>query len=125
MNVWYVRPNLPDQADELLSAFPRLREWESRVRALGHGMRRDISGQDALTIATRTEPVPCNLHQIGADGHKRGDRVSVAADEPVKTSIEGEIVSLSVNHIAIRRQDSQVGEVVVHFPRLGYVVSKA
>ena len=44
---------------------------------------------------------------------------------PVKTAIEGEIVSLSVNHIAIRRQDSQVGEVVVHFPRLSYIVSNA
>ena len=125
MNVWYVRSNLPDQADELLSAFPRLGEWESRVRALGHGMRRDISGQDALTIAIRTEPVSRGLCQIEADGPKPGDRVSVAADEPVKTAIEGEIVSLSVNHIAIRRQDSQAGEVVVHFPRLGYIVSKA
>ena len=125
MNVWYVRSNLPDQADELLSAFPRLSEWETRVRALGHGMRRDISGQDALTIAIKAKPMSHDLHQIEADCHKRGDRVSVAADEPVKTSIEGEIVALSLNHIAIRRQDSEVGEVVVHFPRLGYIVSKA
>ena len=71
-------------------------------------MRRDISGQDALTIAIGTEPVSRGLHQIEADGPKRGDWVSVAADEPVKTAIQGEIVSLSVNHIAIRRQDSQV-----------------
>ena len=125
MNVWYVRSNLPDQADELLSAFPRLSEWETRVRALGHGMRRDISGQDALTIAIKAKPMSHDLHQIEADCHKRGDRVSVAADEPVKTSIEGEIVALSLNHIAIRRQDSEVGEVVVHFPRLGYIVSRA
>ena len=59
MNVWYVRSNLPDQADELLSAFPRLSEWETRVRALGHGMRRDISGQDALmTCCSRSRPRP-------------------------------------------------------------------
>ena len=56
---------------------------------------------------------------------KIGDRVRVSADEPVKTPIEGEIVSLSVHHIAIRRHDSELGEVVVHFPRLGYVVSAA
>ena len=52
-----------------------------------------------------------------------GDRVKVSADEPVKTPIEGEIASLSVHHVAIRRHDPALGEVVVHFPRIGYVVS--
>ena len=54
-----------------------------------------------------------------------GDRVKVSADEPVKTPIEGEIVSHSVDHIAIRRRDPTLGEVVVHFPRMGYLVSDA
>ena len=58
-------------------------------------------------------------------GRKVGDRVKVSADEPVKTPIEGEIVSHSVHHIAIRRHDPELGEVVVHFPRLGYVVTDA
>ena len=55
-------------------------------------------------------------------GRKIGDKVSVAADDYGKTEIEGEIVSLSDQHIAIRRRDTRVGEVVVHFPRAGYVV---
>ena len=54
-----------------------------------------------------------------------GDVVMVSADEPVKTPIEGEIVSHSVDHIAIRRLDPTLGEVVVHFPRMGYVVTDA
>ena len=124
MNIWYVRSNLPELADELLAEFPRLREWEERIRALGHGMRTDISGQDALSIAAKASPeVRANEAAGDFEGHRVGDRVKVSADEPVKTPIEGEIVSLSVHHIAIRRRDPDLGEVVVHFPRLGYVVT--
>ena len=56
-------------------------------------------------------------------GCKVGDRVAVFADEAVKTEITGEVVSLSVEQVAIRRTDPKVGEVVVHFPRAGYVVA--
>ncbi|MGH6712279.1 MAG: glutathione S-transferase family protein [Bradyrhizobium sp.] len=126
MNIWYLRSNLPALANELLAEFPRLREWEERVRALGHGTRSEISGKDALAIAAKTSPaIPAKEATRAFEGHKVGDRVTVSADEPVKTPIEGEIVSLSAHHIAIRRHDPDLGEVVVHFPRLGYIVSAA
>ena len=32
------------------------------------------------------------------------------------------IVSLSAQHIAIRRVDERIGEIVVHFPRAGFLV---
>ncbi len=38
MNVWYVRTNLAN-ADDLLAGFPRVRDWESRIKAIGHGER--------------------------------------------------------------------------------------
>jgi glutathione S-transferase len=123
MNIWYVRSNLPDLANELLTDFPRLRDWENRIRALGHGTRTDISAQDALTIAAESSPA---VHAQDAirdpEGHKVGDRVRISADEPVKTAIEGNIVSLSVHHVSIQRHDAHVGEIVVHFPRIGYAV---
>jgi len=124
MNIWYLRANLPALADELLAEFPRLREWEQRVRLLGHGTRTDISGLDALAIAAKASPKARPKETTpDFEARKVGDRVRVLADEPVKTPIEGEIVSLSVHHIAIRRRDPELGEVVVHFPRLGYVVT--
>ncbi len=126
MNIWYVRSNLPELADELLAEFPRLRDWEQRVRILGHGTRTELSGQDALAIAAKATP-EARAPEATRDFERWriGDVVKVSADEPVKTPIEGEIVSLSVHHIAIRRRDPDLGEVVVHFPRLGYVVSPA
>lgn len=122
MNLWYVRSNL-DTADAWLAEFPRVRDWESRIRAIGHGQRNDLSGQEALDIAakaTSVESFADDAHDPG--GRKVGDRVSVASDDFAGTGVEGEIVSLSVQHVAIRRRDPRVGEVVVHFPRAGYIV---
>jgi glutathione S-transferase len=122
MNVWYVRSNLAS-ADAWLAEFPRVRDWEGRIRAIGHGARSALSPQEALDIAAKASSTaaPSN-DEHDPNGRKLGDRVSVAADDYGKTEIEGEIVSLSAQHIAIRRHDARVGEVVVHFPRAGYVV---
>ena len=123
MNVWYIRSNLA-AADELLADFPATRDWERRVRAIGHGRRADISPLEALEIATRGRPAgPEASEPVDPSGCKVGDRVAVFADEFVRTEIIGEIVSLSVEQVAIRRHDPKVGEVVVHFPRAGYLVA--
>ncbi|HEY1781677.1 MAG TPA: hypothetical protein VGG79_14830 [Roseiarcus sp.] len=36
--------------------------------------------------------------------------------------VGGEIASPSARHVAIRRIDERVGEIVVHFPRAGFLV---
>ena len=56
------------------------------------------------------------------NGRKPGDRVQVIPDDYGKIPVEGTIVSLSAQHIAIRRKDERAGEVVVHFPRAGFLV---
>jgi hypothetical protein len=56
------------------------------------------------------------------NGRKVGDKVRVAPDDYGRDEAGGEIVSLSAQHIAIRRVDERVGEIVVHFPRAGLVV---
>jgi len=123
MNVWYIRSN-PIGGDAMLQDFPATRDWEQRVRAIGHGQRSDITPQQALEIASRNQPAPPEQSDpADPSGCKVGDKVAVFADEPVKTEITGEVVSLSVAQVAIRRHDLKVGEVVVHFPRAGYVVA--
>ena len=122
MNIWYVRSNLAE-AGEWLAEFPNVLGWEARLKAKGHGTRIDVSGTDAIAIAKAAEPA--TKPQADANdpsGRKPGDRVAVVADEPVRTAVEGEIVALSSQHVAIRRNDPQVGAVVVHFPRMGYVI---
>ena len=41
-------------------------------------------------------------------------------DDYARDAVEGELVFADGDEIALRRQDARVGEVVVHFPRLGY-----
>jgi hypothetical protein len=49
----------------------------------------------------------------------------VTPDDYGKVPVAGELVTLTLHEIAVRRRDERAGEVVVHFPRLGYVVAPA
>jgi glutathione S-transferase len=124
MNVWYVRGNLPDAA-KLLERFPKMLAWEQRVKGLGHGTReRELSPAEALAIARDATPLtPVAADDGDLNGRKPGDRVQVTPDDYGKIPVEGTIVSLSAQHIAIRRQDERAGEIVVHFPRAGFLVN--
>jgi hypothetical protein len=122
MNIWYVRTNLAD-ADKMLASFPRTLAWESRVRGMGHGTRTEIASAEALDIATKATPqTPTQADPDDPNGRKPGDHVTVTPDDYGKIDVSGEIVALSAQHIAIRRHDDRAGELVVHFPRAGFVV---
>src|SRR5689334_2182221 len=125
MNLWFVRANLPD-ADEMLAEFDHARAWTGRIRALGHGERTEISTAEALAIAATAKPATEEQHDSNdPNGRKVGDRVEVMPDDYGKVRVAGEIVALSSQHIAIRRYDVRAGEVVVHFPRAGFMVFPA
>jgi glutathione S-transferase len=122
MNVWYVRTNLAD-ADKMLAGFPRTLAWEASIRAIGHGSRTEISSAEALDIAAKATPqTPLQADSCDPNGRKPGDRVIVTPDDYGKIDVSGEIVSLSAQHIAIRRRDERAGDLVVHFPRAGFGV---
>ena len=130
MNVWYVRSNLTaeeDQAiaglDKIFAGLKQVAAWESRVRAVGHGLREEMSADEALAIAAKASPeTVAENDPDDPNGRKVGDKVRVVPDDYGKVEVGGEIVSLSAQHIAIRRVDERVGEIVVHFPRAGFLV---
>jgi glutathione S-transferase len=131
MNVWYLRSSLvaaEDQAvaglERILARLPRVAQWESRMRAVGHGRREEMSAEQALAIAANASPETAPENDPDdPNGRKVGDQVLVVPDDYGKVEVGGEIVSLSSQHIAIRRADERVGEVVVHFPRAGFLVT--
>jgi glutathione S-transferase len=125
LNLWFARASLPE-ADELLGEFDNVRAWTGRIRALGHGQRTEMSTAEALAIATRSRPETEEQHDPDdPNGRRVGDRVEIMPDDYGKVRVAGEIVALSAQHIAIRRRDPKAGEVVVHFPRAGFLVFPA
>jgi glutathione S-transferase len=125
MNIWYVRTNLPN-ADEMLAEFDHTRAWEARMRSIGHGRSNEISTAAALDLAAGATPQTAELSDPhDPNGRKPGDRVDVVPDDYGKIKVSGEIVALSSQHIAIRRHDPRAGDVVVHFPRVGFLVLPA
>jgi hypothetical protein len=108
----------------MLAKFPRTLAWEKRIQAIGHGSRTEMSSGEALDIAAQASPQsPTFGDPDDPNGRQPADRVSVVPDDYGKVEVRGEIISLSTQHIAIRRHDHRVGETVVHFPRAGFIVS--
>jgi hypothetical protein len=96
------------------------------MRAIGHGASTEMSTSAALEIGTHATPDTAELADPhDPNGRKPGDQVQVMPDDYGKIGVRGEIVALSSQHIAIRRHDPIAGEVVVHFPRAGFLVLPA
>jgi glutathione S-transferase len=122
--VWMARGNVGAAAG-LLEPFPRLLAWEARMQALGHGARREIDAAAALAQARDSTPLPAGEIVVDELRLQRGARVTVTPDDYGRIPVEGELVTLTVREVAVRRVTPETGEVVVHFPRLGYRVAPA
>src|SRR5579862_7816797 len=63
MNVWH----------DILARFPTAAAWESRVRAIGHGLRKELSSGEALEIASQATPETPQAEDLGdPNGRKVG-----------------------------------------------------
>ena len=123
--VWFIRGRY-SKGPEFLSQFNNLLAWEKRVEAIGHGRATDMDAKEALAVAKAAEPEtqenaePDDLARL-----KPGDTVAV---EPTHVSgcptVSGRILRLDAQTITLAREDDQLGAVAVHFPRVGYRVTK-
>jgi len=121
--VWFLKDRMPDDTD-FFDQFENLMAWADRVKSIGHGNPSDLSDLAALDIARGTEPVTKTKADPGDPlGLAPGDQVSVSPQNASAT-IAGEIVALSADEIALHRKDPDVGNICVHFPRIGYLVTK-
>lgn len=123
--LWMARTFVPSAAP-LLAGNLRTTEWEARVRAMGHGERTELSGAAALEIARAAAPEP-GLGVAVDDplGLRSGERVKVTPADYGKVAVSGELVTLTLDEVAVRREERQVGVVVTHFPRIGYRIERA
>jgi glutathione S-transferase len=123
--VWFFRGRYAG-GPAFLGQFPNLAAWEERVAAIGHGRPEDLSSKEALDIARSTMP-QSGEHTDSDDpqGLAPGQMVSVRPDvDGGDPSVEGRIAGVSMDTIAISRSAPEVGDIVVHFPRVGYRVTR-
>jgi glutathione S-transferase len=123
-SLWFVR-----RAGPLASIFdphPHVRGWMDQIAALGHGTSERMTSEDAIALAA-SSPADISVGESFEDFHgfPFGTRVTVAPTDYGIDPVEGELVLATTNELALRRTDPRAGEVIVHFPRIGFQMVRA
>lgn len=123
---WFLRRFAPAEAQWAYDPYPAIAAWEARLAAIGHGRRSEMSSADALACARDSQAAPSS----GVDPQDplnipAGTKVTVAPSDYAQVPVTGELVATTMQSVSIRRHDPQVGEVVVHFPKIGYEITPA
>ncbi|CAJ0816390.1 glutathione S-transferase family protein [Ralstonia flaminis] len=111
----------------ILDAHPEVVAWMHRVAALGHSQAQPMTPAEALDVARAATPHALTEPNAPFDdryGLPKGTRVTVAAVDYGVDPIEGELIVSTRDTVGLLREDARVGQVVVHFPRVGYAVRK-
>ena len=123
---WFVRGRYAESGS-FLAEFPALLEWADRMQAIGHGRPTDMTPAEALETAKGTEPGTAEASDpLDPQGLEPGMAVDVRplTDNGVEVPVAGTVRAASRERIAIARRDEACGDVVVHFPRVGYRVTR-
>lgn len=116
---WFITARSQRLVHEL-APYPLIQSWMGRMREFGHGTNLPMTAAEALDVAQRAFPAPLRVSEPFAEDPQPGTNVRIRADDYGKDTIEGELVLIDAEEIVLRRHDARVGEIVVHFPRLGY-----
>jgi glutathione S-transferase len=111
--------------NELITRQPNTCAWIERMSAIGHGTPTEMEPSAALDRALNSAPAKLTptANFKSPEGVEPGDRVTVfPLDE--NSPAEGVLVNLDDDRIVLRCTDQRVGEINVHFPRIGYRVRK-
>ncbi|MGB7316681.1 MAG: glutathione S-transferase [Planktotalea sp.] len=122
--IWFLRGRW-SQGPAFLSEFPLLEAWEHSVAEIGHGQSSDMSAEEAIQQAAKSEPLDV-VHNGAHDpqGLSAGMTVIVSPDvDGGEQPVEGRLIAASSERITVRRSDPDAGNINVHFPRNGYRVT--
>ena len=122
--VWFIQQQLGAMASPL-DRLPRVIAWSQRMKALGHGTRTNLEASEALDIARTATPQPGKVDANDPSGLKAGQKVTVTPDDTGRVPVTGTLAGLSRDRVSLARHHDRVGDVVVHFPRAGFVIAPA
>ncbi|MEM8496780.1 MAG: glutathione S-transferase [Pseudomonadota bacterium] len=121
--VWMCRSNITN-SKVLLQPYERLQLWQQTMASIGHGTRTELAAHEALRIARESNPSIDSQVDVSAFPKLHyGDLVSISASDYGRDPVHGELIGLDRENISVRRSTEQLGDLVVHFPRIGYTVN--
>ncbi|USG62327.1 glutathione S-transferase family protein [Sneathiella marina] len=120
-NLWFAG-RVPD-AKAIIAQFPNLSAWMARVADFGHGRQSDMTSKEALQIAKKQD-VSAFVGEIqSTEGLGEGEQVTITPNDSGRIPVTGNLVTLTTQEVAIRHTNDIVGEVIIHFPRAGFILS--
>jgi glutathione S-transferase len=122
--IFLLRQNCPvDEVDALLGLGPLI-PWYDRIAAAGHGSPQAMTAEQALEVARAAVPAPVTYMKADGDlgGIRPGTQVTVTPDDNARVPVSGQLVAADAFEVVIHRHDPQVGDLQIHFPRLGFEV---
>ena len=117
--LWFFTARTDRLAFEL-DGCPRIRAWIARVASFGNGTMTTMFPREALDVAAAAEPAEALISAPFDEDPPLGSRVRVRADDYGRDPVEGELVQIDRERLALVREDPSIGTIAVHFPRLGY-----
>lgn len=121
--LWFLSALKIDCVGEL-ATFGMTRAWMSRVAAIGHGTPEDLSPAQALAIAAKGLPEPVGASIDDDALPAPGSKVAISPDGYATEAVTGTLAQVDRLDVAIRRVDSALGELMLHFPRIGYTIKE-
>lgn len=122
--LWFLTA-MPIDCSVILKDHADIGLWMARVAAVGTGASTNLSSREAIEVARQARPAAIRKSERMADDPPLGSTVAIRPDDYRTEEVVGELVLADRNEWAVRRVGDQVGEVVVHFPRLGYTMKEA
>jgi glutathione S-transferase len=116
--LWFVQRN--EGISAILNPFSAVIDWMQRIKEFGHGKVELIGSEKAIDIAKNTDVKEPENSAVSFAGFNPGDRVTVVGTDLGIDPVEGSLVAAAGDEIVIRRQDERAGELLVHFPTIGY-----
>lgn len=125
--LWFTRTQTPVMAD-VLRAHAAVWAWMDRMAALGPGSFEPMTSAQAIALCAASPAqgaVFAEQALVDHHGLALGSMASITSDSFGPEPTVGQLVAATAERYTLRRQDARAGTVHVHFPRMGYVLTKA
>jgi len=120
---WFIYNNeaIRDEFDP----FKIVLAWLNRMAAFDGAGETEISGKEALETAKAAEPnKETKIAAMNVDDLEEGDTVEVMPIDYGFDPVRGRLSIASLEELVVLRRDDQLGEIAVHFPRIGFQMKK-